>query len=115
MVGHEHEVKAFDILAEGAKGAHMKAIISPKEGWEGYVMRIVELDPNGHSIKHKHDWPHINYCLDGEGVLFLDGEEHEFKKGSYAYVPSNLEHQYINKSPNSMMRFICIVPEEGHK
>lgn len=114
MVGHEKDIEAIISSSPDAKGAFMKALISPKEGWEGYVLRVVELDPDGHSPRHSHDWPHINYCLEGEGVLFMDGAEYPFSEGGYAYVPSNQLHQYINKSGDKKMRFICIVPECGH-
>lgn len=114
MVGHESKVEAIKSTAPDAKGAYMKAIVSPAEGWEGHVMRVVELDPEGNSPRHAHDWPHINYCLEGEGTLFIDGVDHEFKEGSYAYVPNNKLHQFINLSKEKKMRFICIVPAVGH-
>lgn len=114
IVAHEKDIKALPSASPDAKGAFMKAIVSPKEGWEGYVMRVVELDPEGYSPRHSHDWPHINYCLEGEGVVFIDGKEYELVEGGYAYIPNNKLHQFINKSKDKKMRFICIVPEVGH-
>ncbi len=114
IVSHEENVEARIFNNEEAKGTSMKAIISPKEGWEGYVMRVLELEVGGYSPKHNHPWPHINYMLEGEGILSLDGEEYKVKKGSYAYVPANKVHQFKNAG-NGIFKFICIVPEEGHK
>ncbi len=45
-------------------------------------------------------------------MLFLDGEEHPLQSGSYAYVPSNHEHQF-RAAPDSPLSFVCIVPEGG--
>lgn len=114
MISHENKVETIKNNNSESKGASMKALISPKEGWEGYVMRVVELEEEGHSPKHQHPWPHINYMLEGEGVLFMDGQEHPIEKGSYAYVPGNTLHQYKNVGKEAF-KFICIVPEEGHK
>ena len=49
----------------------MKALISPAEGWDGYVMRVIELAQGGYSPRHTHEWPHINYILEGHGSLRL--------------------------------------------
>lgn len=114
IVSHEDNVETIKFDNPEAKGASMKAIVSPEEGWEGHVMRVLELEEGGYSPKHNHPWPHINYMLEGEGVLFLDGEEHKVKKGSYAYVPAGKLHQFKNAG-SGVFKFICIVPEEGHK
>lgn len=114
IVSHEDKVEKIIFDNPEAKGASMKAIVSPAEGWEGHVMRVLELEEGGYSPKHNHPWPHINYMLEGEGVLFIDGEEHKVKKGSYAYVPAGKLHQFKNAG-SGVFKFICIVPEEGHK
>ena len=114
IVSHEENVNTIIFDNPEANGASMKALVSPKEGWEGYVMRVLELEEDGYSPKHNHPWPHINYMLEGEGILFVDGEEHKVKKGSYAYVAANKLHQFKNTGKD-VFKFICIVPEEGHK
>lgn len=96
------------------KGSRMRKLVGPQEGWEDYVMRIVEIEPNGTSFKHAHPWPHINYYIAGGGVLTVEGEDHQVKEGDYSYVPANEMHQWKN-SGDETLRFICIVPKEGHK
>lgn len=114
VVNHEDNIEKVEFDNPATKGASMKALISPKEGWEGYVMRVLELTEGGYSPKHNHPWAHINYMLEGEGILFIDGEETEVKKGSYAYIPENTDHQFKNAGED-VFKFICIVPEIGHK
>ena len=114
IVSNEKKINSQKVDHPEAKNALMKVLISPKEGWEGYVMRIFELEEGGYTPKHAHDWPHINYILEGSGTLFLDGSENNIGAGSYAYVPSNELHQFKNTG-NGTLRFICIVPEEGHQ
>lgn len=113
MVSHEKEKELIAMNVEGATGAGLKSLIGPNEGWSDYVMRKVELESFGHSPKHTHPWPHINYVLEGKGIVFLDGEEIPVEKGSVAYIPADAEHQFLNTQKQDL-RFICIVPKEGH-
>ncbi|WP_425447522.1 cupin domain-containing protein [Dethiothermospora halolimnae] len=114
IVSHKDNVKEKRINNPEVKDALMKVLISPKEGWEGHVMRVFELGEGGHTPRHTHPWPHINYIIKGEGVLHLEGEDKEIKAGSFAYVPAGKLHQFMNKGKETL-EFICIVPEEGHK
>lgn len=114
IVAHERDVQRLRLEGDSMKNVHKKVLISPQEGWEGHVMRVFELDVDGYTPKHSHPWPHINYILKGKGTLHLDGIDYEVEAGSYAYVPGNKIHQFINRS-NELFSFICIVPEEGDK
>jgi quercetin dioxygenase-like cupin family protein len=113
IVANEKDIPAMVMESPEVKAAAMKALISPTEGWEGYVMRVVELGEGGYSPKHAHDWPHINYILEGSGSLHINGEDTPIEAGSYAYVPAGSLHQYKNDG-SAIFRFICIVPKEGH-
>jgi quercetin dioxygenase-like cupin family protein len=99
--------------SDEVKGAGMKKLIGEAEGWDSHVMREVNLEPFGYSPKHAHDWPHINYVLQGHGVIHIDGVDHEVEPGFVAYIPANSLHQFVNKTEEEM-RFICIVPKKGH-
>lgn len=114
IVGNYDELEWKKMLGEGIKDAFVKVVVSPKEGWNDYVMRIFKLSPGGNTPKHTHEWPHINYVIKGQGILYLDGKENSISAGSYAFVPSNEVHQFRNMSEEDL-EFICIVPTEGHK
>jgi quercetin dioxygenase-like cupin family protein len=114
MVNNINDLDGKKIENTAAKNAIMKVLVGPKEGWDDYVMRVVELDKDGYSPKHSHPWPHINYVIEGDGYILMDGEKHKVSKGSYAFVPNLIEHQYVNTGEN-IFKFICIVPKEGHK
>ncbi|MBS4536349.1 cupin domain-containing protein [Clostridium sp. D2Q-14] len=114
IVSHEKNVKTIKFNNSEVKNAIMKALISPKEGWDGHVMRVMEVGKEGYTPKHSHPWPHINYILEGKGILHIDGEDNEVKAGSFAYVPADKIHQFKNIGEDRF-KFICIVPEEGHK
>lgn len=114
VVGHERDLLGTRPNSPELKNVLKKVLVSPKEGWEGYVMRIFELGEGGHSPKHTHEWPHINYITHGKGILHLDGTDYEVEEGSFAYVPGGKIHQFSNPGIETFA-FICIVPEEGDK
>ena len=114
IISELDKVDSVPVVYKEAKGASMRVLISPKEGWEGHVMREFELEPGGYTPKHCHPWPHINYIISGKGHLHFEGTDTEITAGSFAYVPANAEHQFKNLGTDKL-KFICIVPEEGHK
>ncbi|MCG8483541.1 MAG: cupin domain-containing protein [Clostridia bacterium] len=114
VVSHKSKLQSNVFQGAEVRNAAMKVLVSPQEGWEGHVMRMIELGKDGFSPRHTHDWPHINYVVKGKGKVHIDGVDYRIEEGSYAYVPSNALHQFINTGDDAL-EFICIVPEEGHK
>jgi quercetin dioxygenase-like cupin family protein len=114
IVSHVDKTPSKSMEMPGVKAAAMKVLIGEPQGWNDHVMRIIELDEDGYSPQHAHPWPHINYMLEGQGVLDLGGQEHAVSAGSYAFVPADIQHQFRNAG-SGKFRFICIVPKEGHK
>lgn len=114
MVGHIKNLESVTMTHPEIKEATLKVLVSPKEGWDGYVMRLVEVGAFGYTPKHSHPWPHINYMIEGDGELLIDGEIHPVTTGSFAFVEGNKIHQFRNAGSDPF-KFICIVPEEGHK
>ncbi|MBE3588334.1 MAG: cupin domain-containing protein [Thermoanaerobacteraceae bacterium] len=112
FVSNVKEIKSVDVKAPGAAGAVKQVLVGPAQGWNGWVMRLFTLKPGGHTPRHSHPWPHINYVVRGEGTLFLEGREYAAEAGSVAYIPSGAEHQFHNGGKGELS-FICIVPEEG--
>ncbi|MEJ2638327.1 MAG: cupin domain-containing protein [Desulfosarcinaceae bacterium] len=113
IIANEKELLATAINHPDAKHARMKVPIAAEQGWVDHVLRIIELGAEGHSPRHTHDWPHINYIIEGEGIVHMNGEDHPVTAGGYAYIPANVEHQFRNTA-ETPFRFICIVPKEGH-
>jgi quercetin dioxygenase-like cupin family protein len=111
-IGRIDELEARTVAGEGVAGVVKRVPLSPDDGWDGYVMRVFDVEPGGHTPRHAHPWPHINYVIAGRGKLHIDGVDHEVTAGSYALVPAGARHQFANTG-DDLFRFICIVPEEG--
>jgi quercetin dioxygenase-like cupin family protein len=107
------DVPASCVMAgEGLREVTKRVLVSPDDGWDGWVMRLFDVGPGGHTPRHTHAWPHINFVASGTGELFLDGDTHALAAGSYAYVPGGHEHQF-RASSDETLSFVCIVPAEG--
>ena len=114
FISHIDTMEKKSLEGESLSKVIKQTAVGPEQGWEDYVMRVFTVGPGGHTPKHAHPWPHINYVLEGSGTLFHGGAESQIGTGSIAYVPEGTEHQFRNTGPDNLV-FICIVPEEGDK
>ncbi|MCF7924640.1 MAG: cupin domain-containing protein [Candidatus Izimaplasma sp.] len=114
IIDNIDNIKSKKVTSPDAKNAFMKVLVSNQEGWDDYVMRVVEVEENGYTPRHKHPWPHINYVIQGKGSIMIAGKDTEVEKGSFAFVPTDNLHQYKNNGKETF-KFICIVPKAGHK
>ena len=87
-------------------------VISRKDGAKNFVMRVFELPPGAKSPRHKHDWEHEVFILEGKGKLFYEGNEYEFAPGYVIFVEEGREHQFINTGDETL-KFICLIPTKG--
>jgi quercetin dioxygenase-like cupin family protein len=98
---------------EGASGIYKQVPISKQDGSPHFSFRVFSFEPGGHTPFHTHPFEHINYVLEGSGVLVAEsGEEREIKKGDFVLVPPNEKHQYRSKSTGQALVMICAVPKE---
>lgn len=114
VVGNKADVAATPMFGDGVEDVVKRVLVSPAEGWDGWVMRLFDIAPGGHTPRHTHDWPHINFVAEGKGELQVDGVDHDLAPGSYAYVPAGALHQF-RAAPVQSLSLICIVPAEGEQ
>jgi quercetin dioxygenase-like cupin family protein len=112
VVGNLSELEAVPMAGDGIEGVVKRVLVAGDQGWDGWVMRLFDIEPGGHTPRHSHGWPHINFVAGGRGVLQLRGVDHPLAAGSYAYVPADAEHQF-RADADAALSFICIVPDEG--
>jgi quercetin dioxygenase-like cupin family protein len=74
-----------------------------------YALRMVEINPGGHSPHHNHDYEHENFVVEGTGRVFMDGRWHDLKPGDVVFVPANMEHEYANAG-DTTFKFLCGIP-----
>ncbi len=54
--------------------------------------------PGYHSNPHRHDCEQLNYVVEGEVWVFLDGDAFLMKKGDFSRIPKNALHWAWNRS-----------------
>ncbi|MBU1535072.1 cupin domain-containing protein [Myxococcota bacterium] len=111
-VKHMDDIEGKVLSSDELKGVTKWIALSPNDGWSGWVMRVLEVKPGGYTPFHTHTWPHINYILEGSGILTIDGVEYPIRQGSVSHVDGTKKHNFRNNTDRPL-RFICIVPQEG--
>ena len=110
-VGHYTESEA-KVFGPEAPGTRIRVLINDEnDGAPIYNMRMIEIEPNGHSPHHSHPYEHENFVIEGQGELIIEGEHHMLRPGSIAFVPPNVRHQYRNAG-DTVLKFLCSVPVE---
>ncbi len=97
---------------EGAKGVYKQVPISSEDGAPTFSFRVITIEPGGHTPLHDHPFEHLNYIIEGHGVVFLKDGEREVNKGDFAMILPGERHQYRNTSTSELMIMICAVPKE---
>ena len=111
MVRHESEIEGVVLSSPQFAGIFKKILVGPLDGYDGY-MRLFSVPPGNRTPAHSHSWWHLNYVLEGEGELYIDGAATQIRSGSVAFVDGGKPHQFVNVGSGEL-KFICIVPKEG--
>ncbi len=106
-------VEKVKMTMEGASGAWKQVPLAKADGVPAYSLRVFTLEPGGHTPHHHHPFEHMNYIIDGEGVLVDPaGKERPVKKGDFALVMPDEVHQYKNTAADRPLVMICLVPKD---
>jgi quercetin dioxygenase-like cupin family protein len=95
--------------AEGTSGVKVRWLITKEMGAPNFAMRLFEMEPGGYSPRHKHNWEHEVFVLEGEGVVLGSEGWKKFRPGDAVFIPPNKEHQFRNNS-EELIKFLCLVP-----
>ena len=107
------KVEKIKANMEGADKVYKQVPISKDDGSPVFSFRVFTIEPGGHTPFHRHPFEHLNYIIEGSGVVVNEsGQEREVKKGDFALVLPDEKHQYKNKSIGEPMIMICAVPKE---
>ncbi len=107
------KVEKKKVQMEGAAGAWKQLPLGNADGAPVYSYRVFTLEPGGNTPYHSHPYEHMNFIIEGQGVLVNGaGEEKPLKAGDFALVNPNERHQYRNNSTTTAFRMICGVPKE---
>jgi quercetin dioxygenase-like cupin family protein len=97
---------------EVVKNVAGRVLIGREDNAPNFCMRLFEMEPDGFTPKHSHDWEHEIFVHAGNGEVWMDNKWHSLSPGSAVFVPPNVEHQFRNTSDN-LFTFICLVPSKA--
>ena len=78
------------VFGDEAPGTTLRWIIDEhNDGAPVYALRMVEIEPGGHSPRHSHPYEHENFVVEGKGRVMIDGAWHDLKPGmSFSFPPA---------------------------
>jgi len=107
------KVEKAKMRMEGAKDTYKQTPVSKSDGTPTFSVRVFTIEPGGHTPYHSHAFEHINYVIDGSGVVVSEGgEERPVVAGDFVLVLPDEVHQYRNKADDRPFVIICAVPKE---
>ena len=66
------------------------------------VTQFIGLVPPGRAPDHFHTYDEVIYVLEGDGVLYVEGEEATLRAGSCVHLPARLVHCLANTGPTEL-------------
>lgn len=107
------QIAKTKMVLEGAKDVYKQLPISKADGSPSFSFRVFTIEPGGHTPYHTHAFEHLNYIIEGQGVLVNEaGGKSPVKQGDFALVLPGEKHQYRNASDQKPFIMICAVPQE---
>ncbi|MGD9016880.1 MAG: cupin domain-containing protein [Desulfobacterales bacterium] len=101
------EAKRFD--SETVKGVTGRIAVGKADGAANFCMRVFELETDGYTPRHTHDWEHEIFVHSGSGEVFSADGWKTISEGSVVYIPGNEEHQLRNTGSSPLI-FVCVIP-----
>ena len=96
---------------QAAQGVSRTNLISDKDGAPNFTMRLFQVEPEGFSPYHSHDYEHVVYVVHGNGELRYVSGTTKFQAGDSIVVSPNEEHQFRNTG-NEPLLFTCTIPHQ---
>ena len=106
---HYTEVNVENVREEDSKGVSVRWLITKDDGADNFAMRLFEVEPEGYTPFHSHDWEHEVFVLEGKGLVLCGDSEKEISEGYVVFIPPNVKHCFKNTG-NKKLRFLCLIP-----
>ena len=108
LIRNIDEVEAGPVQMEGCRGVKMAVMVGRSDGAPNFALRSFQVEPEGHSPRHSHDYEHEVFIVSGGGTVLLEGRERPIRSGDVVFVPADEEHQF--RAGEEGLRFLCLVP-----
>jgi quercetin dioxygenase-like cupin family protein len=96
-------------LKEKAKGVSMRVAIAEEDGAKSTIMRILEIDPEGFTPLHTHEYEHLMFVVRGKGMVTDGSKECRLEKEDVVFVPAEQAHQIKNTGDTELI-LVSVMP-----
>jgi len=98
----------------GASQVTMRLMVCWDDGAPNFAMRLFEVQPGGHTPRHRHNYEHEILIMQGQAAVGTsedDSQDTTAQAGDVLFIPANQTHQFRNTGPE-VLKFMCLVPTE---
>jgi len=83
--------------------------------WDGpFSLGVQVVAPGSHIRLHAHDrHREVIFVWQGEGTALIDGERHPMRPGAVIVLPFDVEHSFLNDSPDAELKLLWIMAPHG--
>lgn len=112
-IRHTDDVTPVIVREPGAKNVTLRRLIDTPDGPDRFVMSMFEMEPNGATPPHYHEWEHELYVLSGSLRITqpVEGHEHPLRQGDVAFIPRGEPHGLVT-GPDERCRLLLVAPAE---
>jgi quercetin dioxygenase-like cupin family protein len=96
-------------LKEKAVGVSLRVAISEEDGAHKLTMRILEIDPDGYTPMHAHEYEHAMLVLKGNGLVTDGAKDCLLEKDDVLFIPAGQIHQLKNTNDSELV-LVSIIP-----
>ena len=96
-------------LKEKAAGVSIRVAIAEEDGAKNSIMRILEIDPEGFTPLHTHDYEHLMFVVRGAGMVTDGSKECRLEKEDVIFVPPGQAHQIKNTGEAELI-LVSVLP-----
>jgi quercetin dioxygenase-like cupin family protein len=109
LIRRADEMAGKPMEMEGVSGVTMRMMVGRGDGAPNFAMRHFTVEPGGHTPRHRHDYEHEIYIVEGAGQIENDGAKQGIRAGDVIFVEPNVTHQFVNTGA-APLKFLCLVP-----
>lgn len=96
-------------LKEKAAGVSIRVAIAEEDGAKSSIMRILEVDPEGFTPLHAHEYEHLMFVVRGVGSVTDGSKECRLEKEDVIFVPPGQKHQIKNTGEGELV-LVSVLP-----
>lgn len=71
-------------------------------GSKDISIQISFIEVGGEQEMHMHPQSQCYYVIDGKGIMHIDSEQKEVKKGDAVFIPGNSNHGIVNSGDHTL-------------